>query len=231
MPDPQPLCLAIIPARGGSKGLPGKNVLPLGGVPLLVYAIRCALASPSIGMVIVSTDSSDIAEMARRDGVEVVERPSELAADDSPTEDALLHVIDTLAARGDPTPDYVVTLEPTSPLRTPELVERCIATALELDADSVITVVESRGVWGDVRDGWFVADRPGEPRRRQLRQPRYRESSTVYVTRTTHLRESRSVLADRVAAVVVDPHEAVDINDAVDLALAEALLQQGAPRA
>jgi len=122
--------LGVVPARGGSKGLPGKNLLALHGEPLIVHTIRAARAASSLGRLIVSTDDEAIAAVARGAGAEVILRPSELATDESPTEDALIHVLDTLEQQRAPAPDYVVTLEPTSPLRTAALIDRCGAEAV-----------------------------------------------------------------------------------------------------
>jgi len=109
--------LGIIPARGGSKGLAGKNIRELCGKPLLVWTIRQALASQYLDDLIVSTDSQEIAEIAKQNGVEVpFLRPAELARDDSPSADAVIHVLDRLYQSGK-TYDYVALLEPTSPLR------------------------------------------------------------------------------------------------------------------
>jgi N-acylneuraminate cytidylyltransferase len=226
-----PFALGVIPARGGSKGLPGKNLLPLGGEPLLVHTIRAALSATELDGVICTTDSEEIASTAASAGATVVMRPADLAADDSPTEDALIHVLDTLLALGSAEPEYVVTLEPTSPLRSSRLIDECVARARDLRADAVITVTPSFESWGRLEDGVFRHLSPGEPRRRQLREPLYRESSTVYITRVAHLRRSGSVLADPLHAVVVDAEEAIDVNTAADLAVAEALfLARGGQR-
>lgn len=210
--------LGVIPARGGSKGFPRKNLAPLAGVPLLVHTIRAAQGAALLDRTVVSTEDAEIARVAREAGAEVVERPPELAGDESPTEDALIHAVETLDA-----PEFVVTLEPTSPLRTSRLIDECIRLALE-GADAVVTVAETRDVLGRVVDGQFRHLEPGQPRRRQLREPLYREVSTVYVTRTAHLLGRRSVLADDARAVVVAPDEALDVNSELDVAIAEALL-------
>jgi len=217
--------LGIVPARGGSKGVPGKNLAPVGGEPLLVHAIRAALAAGTVDRVVCSTDDDEIAAVAREAGAEVVMRPAELARDDSPTEDALLHVLDAL---GPPEPEYVVTLELTSPLRSPGLIDACVRLAQERGADAVITVAESRAVHGRLEDGLFVPLAPGQPRRRQLREPLYRESSTVYVTRTAYLRETRSVVGDHVYAHIVPEEEAIDINSEQDLVVADTLIRRRA---
>lgn len=204
--------------------MPGKNLRVLGGEPLIVHTIRAALAAHRLTRSVVSTDSEEIASVASAHGATVVHRPSELAADDSPTEDALLHAVDALQAEGEPAPDFVVTLEPTAPLRTPELIDECLALADARGADAVVTVTESRESWGRLTDGRFELLFPGQPRRRQEREPIYRESGTVWVTRTATLRAERSVLAGAVFGVVVPEEQAVDINSEWDLTVAEGLL-------
>jgi len=211
--------LAVIPARAGSKGIAGKNLADVGGEPLVVRAVKAGLAAATVDRVVVSTDSQEIAEAAAAAGAEVVARPAAIAGDDASTETALLHVLDTL---GGPDPEYVVTLEPTSPLRTPETIDACVRRARELDADALVTVAETREVLGRLDGDRFVPLEPGQPRRRQLRAPRYREAGTAYVTRTRHLRATGSVLADTLYAVVVPEQEAIDVNGPLDLIVARA---------
>lgn len=212
--------LAVIPARGGSKGLPRKNLLLLAGEPLLVHTIRAAEAAPSLDRVVVSTDDDEIADIAQAAGAQVIRRPAELAQDDSPTEDAVIHALESLDER----PGLVVTLEPTSPLRSARLIEECIHAAVVNEGTSVVTVTEDRSVFGRIEGGRFRHLQPGQPRLRQLREPLYRESSTVYVTPTERLLADRSVVAGPLVAVVVSEEEAVDVNTELDLVFAEALL-------
>lgn len=222
-----PHVLGVIPARGGSKSIPLKNIRPLNGIPLLAYTIRAANQSTVLDRCVVSTDHPDIAVAARAYGAEVIDRPAELATDQAPTEGALLQVLDVLGRLGY-RPDYVVTLEPTSPFRTAALIDRCVATAIEQpDIDCVLTVTETRKCYGRLVDGRFEYLFPNQPRRRQERQPLYEESSTVYVTRTTALARDRSVLGrTRVGVVVADSREALDINEPLDFLIAEAVLAQ-----
>ncbi|MBA5869742.1 MAG: NTP transferase domain-containing protein [Nitrospira sp. CR2.1] len=222
-----PHVLGVIPARGGSKSIPLKNIRPLNGMPLLAYTIRAANQSTVLDRCVVSTDHPDIAAAARAYGAEVIDRPAELATDHAPTEGALLQVLDVLGRLGY-RPDYVVTLEPTSPFRTAALIDRCVATAIEQpDIDCVLTVTETRKCYGRLVDGRFEYLFPNQPRRRQERQPLYEESSTVYVTRTTALARDRSVLGrTRVGVVVADSREALDINEPLDFLIAEAVLAQ-----
>lgn len=222
-----PHVLGVIPARGGSKSIPLKNIRPLNGMPLLAFTIRAAKQSRFLDRCVVSTDHPDIAAAARDYDAEVIDRPAELATDQAPTEAALLQVLDVLARQGY-RPEYVVTLEPTSPFRTAALIDRCIETAIaQQDIDCVLTVTETRKCYGRLADGRFEYLFPNQPRRRQERQPLYEESSTVYVTRTTALERDRSVLGrSRVGVVVADSREALDINEPLDFLIAEAVLAQ-----
>ncbi|MFZ1557768.1 MAG: acylneuraminate cytidylyltransferase family protein, partial [Nitrospira sp.] len=219
--------LAVIPARGGSKSIPLKNIRPLNGIPLLAFTIQAAKRSAYLDRYVVSTDHADIVRVAREYGAEVIERPADLATDQAPTEWALLHALEVLA-RQSYRPEFVVTLEPTSPLRSTELIDRCIAEAIRHpEMDCVMTVAETRKCYGRLQDGRFEYLFPDQPRRRQERQPLYEESSTVYVTRTEVLERDRSVLGrTRYGVVVEDPREAIDINEPLDFIVAEAVLAQ-----
>ena len=217
--------LGVVPARGGSKGMPRKNIRLLNGLPLIAHTLRTARAATLLDRLVVSTEDADIAEIAASEGVEVIERPAALATDASPTEEALVHALETIEARDGWCPDWVVTLEPTSPLRTAALIDRCIALANERNAGAVITVAEVRESLGRIEGDRFRLLFPGQPRRRQDRHPLYRESSTVWVTRTATLRCTRSVLAEPLFPVIVSAEEATDVNTLLDFAIAEALLQ------
>jgi CMP-N,N'-diacetyllegionaminic acid synthase len=226
-----PHVLAVIPARGGSKSIPLKNIQPLAGKPLLAYTIEAAKQSRHLDRCVVSTDHDDIAKVATAYGAEVIHRPPEYATDQASTELALLHAVGALREAGY-RPDYVVTLEPTSPFRTAELINRCIELAMkQTEADCVMTVTETRKCYGRLFEGRFEYLFPDQPRRRQDRTPLYEESSTVYVTRISALERYRSVLGlVRYAVVVDDPREAIDINEPLDLMLAEAALAQNSLR-
>jgi N-acylneuraminate cytidylyltransferase len=212
--------LAVIPARGGSRGIPDKNLTLVGGEPLVIRAIKAALAAEMVDRVVVSTDSDAIASVSATAGAEIVRRPPELAGDGASTESALLHVLDAL---GPPEAELVVTLEPTSPLRRSQTIDACVRRALETGADSLLTVCETREVLGKVADGIFVRLDPEQPRRRQLRQPLYSEAGAVYVTRTEYLRAFGSILGAEPLAVVVSAEEALDVNAPIDLRVAQAI--------
>lgn len=217
--------LAVVPARGGSKGIPKKNIRQLAGKPMISYTLEEAKKSKYLDRVIVSTDDHEIADICRGFGAEVMSRPSEFATDTAPTELALIHVVETLKQNEGYEADAVVTLEPTSPLRTHELIDRCIETLLNTDCDSVISVTETKECFGRIVDGQFDYLLKHQRRRRQEREPLYKESSTVYVTRTETLIRLRSVIGERLYAVIASDDEAIDINTPLDLVIVDAVMQ------
>jgi CMP-N,N'-diacetyllegionaminic acid synthase len=216
--------LAVIPARGGSVSVPKKNIKSLAGKPLLVHTIDQAAAVSELDMVVVSTDDAEIEAVAAAANARVVRRPRELATNDAPTEWALIHALDTLAA--DPPYHYVVVLEPTSPLRSPSTIRRCLQAIAESDAPALVTVRQTYASLGNLADGRFIRLDPAAPRRRQDRKPLYYESSTVYVATTEHLRRTGSVTATDWLAVLVDEDEAVDINSESDFLIADILMRE-----
>jgi N-acylneuraminate cytidylyltransferase len=215
--------LAVVPARGGSRGIPGKNIHQLRGRPLLSYTIDEAKRARLLDRIVVSTEDPAIAAVAASLGTEVIPRPTELATDTAPTELALIHAVESVRARGF-MPTLVVTLEPTSPLRRAATIDRCVELALDSGADSVICVVEVTAPLGRVVDGRFEYLVKGQARRRQDREPLYAECGVAYVTRVDVLVLRRSVIGADTRAVIVPPDEAIDINTPVDLVIAEALL-------
>lgn len=221
--------LAVVPARGGSKSVPRKNVRLLAGRPLLHYTLDQVAAVPEIDRTVVSTDDPEIAAVARAGGGEVLDRPAELATDTAPTEWALLHALDRLEAEGNAF-DYVIVLEPTSPFRTPQTIRRCMSRIVETGAPSLITVIETRDNIGRLEDGRFRPLIPGAPRRRQSREPFCVESSTVYIARVDFLRKTGSLAADDWAAEPVPDEEAVDINTPLDFTVAEAMMRALKPQ-
>lgn len=223
--------LAVIPARGGSKGVPGKNIRPLAGRPLIAYTIDQARAVPELDRVVVSTDDRAIRETALSLGAEVIDRPAALATAEARTEGALLHALDELEGRGE-TFDYVVVLEPTSPFRTPNLIRRSLERIVELDGKSLLGVRAIHEIVGRIDgNGVFRAFVPGQPRRRQERTPSYAEASTVYVCRVDHLRGTGLLVAEDWLAIEVPDEEAIDINTPEDFAYCEFIMERRAASA
>lgn len=229
-------CLAVIPARGGSKGIPGKNIQPVAGKPLLAYAIECLLDSGADLDIAVSSDSERILDVAREyGGVRALRRPDSISGDRAATEDALIDALDRMEAKTGAPYDAVLTVQPTSPFRTPGTVRGFLARWAELreegGCDAMLTLHES------VADHWVRDDAgfrrlfPDEPRRRQGRRPVYVEDSCLYITAADALRETRSVLGHSVDAYVIDEREALDINEPVDLEYARWLMGENGPSA
>lgn len=222
----KPSVLTVIPARAGSKGIPGKNIRPLLGKPLLSWTIEAAQNAGLGEDLYVSTDGAEIADVARGAGAKVVMRPAEIAHDTASTEAALLHVIEILRREGK-TFDLILTLPPTSPLRTPETILRFLRHFIESGEgyDAQLSLNEHRGdFWVKAADGTFSRLYPDAPRRRQERKPLYLENSSLYITRVEALAATSFILGRKATGFVISEEEALDINEPVDLLLAEHLL-------
>lgn len=215
-----PFVLALIPARGGSKGLPGKNVAPVGGVPLIARAARAATAA-GVDRVVVSTDDEAIARVARSAGAETLERPAELADDSASSESALLHALDVLEAQ----PDVVVFLQATSPFIDQDALSAAIARVTAGTEDVVFSAAPSHAfLWRDADGGVEgVNHRSTERLRRQDRPPEYRETGAFYVMDAAGFRAARHRFFGRIGVQVVDEADAIEIDTPADLRLASAL--------
>jgi len=218
--------IIVIPARGGSKRLPRKNIRPLRGKPLLAYTIEAALEAAISAPLIVSTDDDEISMVAQEYGAEVIMRPRELAADDSPTEATLCHALDAKEREGAQA-DWVMTLSPTSPFRTGQTICSFYEAAISGGKciDCYMSVTEDRGdFWRLNADGLAERLFPDAPRQQQSREPLYEENSAIYVTRVAALRRTGSILGESVVPIALDPLEALDINTAHDFWIAESLM-------
>lgn len=213
----------MVPARGGSKGVPRKNIRPLAGEPLIGHTLRTAMSVAEIDLLVVSTDDAEIASVSSSYGVRVVDRPASMASDNAPTEAALIQVLEVLEAEGQQF-DIVLVLEPTSPFRSAGTIAGAIVACSAGTAPSILAVRETRENIGFIRDGCFRPIVPGAPRRRQERQPMYVESSTIYACRADYLRRTGTLVAEDWGALVVPEVEAVDINTEDDFQLVEFLM-------
>ena len=223
MADPAVRILGLIPARGGSKGIPGKNLAPLCGRPLLAWTVGAACAARSLDRVVVSTDSEGIAAAARELGADVLERPAELARDETPMRDVLLHALEALGR-----PEVLVLLQPTSPLRRAEHVDEAVALLRDTGADSVVSVVE---VPHRYRPGSLMAldgDRlvpVGEtPATRQEKAVVYaRNGPAVLALRSERI--GADLYGGDCRPYLMEPRDSVDVDEPFDLELAELLLR------
>jgi N-acylneuraminate cytidylyltransferase len=229
---PSSSVLAVIPARGGSKGLPRKNVRLLGGKPLIAHTVTCALQAGSVQRVVVSTDDDEIGLIARQHGAEVIERPAALSGDTASSESALLHALDHLGGGAGYEPELVVFLQCTAPLRKPEDIDRAVAHLRETGADSLLTVAPShRFLWrlegGDFRPiNYDYRQRP----RRQDRAPEYVENGSFYVFRPWVLRQLNNRLGGKITFYEMGAWSSLDIDSEGDFALAELILSLPADR-
>ena len=221
---------AFVFARGGSKGLPRKNVLPLGGIPLLAHSIRAAQQSPSVSEVFVSTDDDEIAATARQWGARVIERPAELATDTAPEWLAWRHAIQEAIARYGAF-DTFLSLPATSPLRAPNDVEACLQ-ALQSDVDMVITVTPAaRNPYFNMvtraKDGISrLCIEGGALARRQDAPAVYDITTVAYVARPSFVLQRDRLFDGKVHSVVVPRERAVDIDDALDFKMCELLIAE-----
>ncbi len=223
--------VACIFARGGSKGLPGKNLRPLAGVPLIGHAIQAALATPQVARCVVSTDDAEIAAVSRALGAETpFIRPAELATDTAREWLAWRHAITTLRDQGTPVGTFM-SIPPTAPLRTPDDLAACLAAYNVGDADVVITVTDAHrnpyfnmATVDDAGRATLVIP-PVEPIANRQAAPSVYDMTTVaYVADPDFVLEADSLFAGRVRAVVVPPERAIDIDTDLDFRIAELML-------
>lgn len=221
--------VAIIPARGGSKTVPSKNLKELAGVPLVVWPIKTAQAVEQIDRVIVSTDDDNIARVAIDAGAEVYRRPDALARDDSLVIDAIRDLIARLGAEGE-TADVMVLLEPTSPLRDPADVLACLRLLADSDLDSVATFTAAslnpQRAWkidGTEPVPFIDGANPWLPRQRLPEA--YELNGSVYVFRVDELPgDSVGLLFGKTGAIVMSEERSIDIDTSLDFLVAEAML-------
>ncbi|MEU9004125.1 acylneuraminate cytidylyltransferase family protein [Streptomyces sp. NPDC048551] len=233
--DPAPVespvnVTAVIPARGGSKGIPGKNVAEVGGVPLVARAVRACLGAAHVTRVAVSTDDGAIADAARAAGAEVVERPAELGTDRASSESALLHALDRLEERHGEPVEVLVFVQCTSPFVTAGEIDAAVLAVVRDGADSAFTAVPFHGFL------WTAEPGPGPGhaaagvnhdsavrQRRQDRRPEYLESGAVYAMRAEGFRRHGHRFFGRTQLVPTAPERAVEIDEPGDLDRARAL--------
>ncbi len=215
---------AIIPARGGSKGIPRKNVRFLAGRPLIAYAIDNALRSRHIDTVIVSTDDEEIAGIAEASGARALRRPPELAADDVPLDPVIHHAVATLEQETGAAFDLVVTLQPTSPLLMAETIDTAIDRLVAGGKDTLISVVDDRHLSWTVRDGRYIPAYT-ERKNRQYLPPNFRETGGIVVTRREFVTPA-SRFGPAIDLLPVPREQAVDIDHQMDWWIAEKLLRR-----
>lgn len=225
MAAPRSRVLAVIPARGGSRRLPGKHLRALGGIPLIAHTIRAALAASRVDYVLVSTDDPAIQAAAIAYGADApFLRPDELSSDGAATAPVIFHAVGWYEQMAGPV-STVVTLQPTSPLRSALQIDDAVALLGDHAIDSVVSVAPiglPMGVLGTVTDGrWMFAALPIADARGRARQETHRLTGGIYVSRRHVLRPDR-LLGETIATLVVDEASAIDIDTIDDLRAARA---------
>ncbi len=225
--------LGIITARGGSKGIPRKNIKELAGKPLIAYTIEATKTSQYLTRTIISTDDQTIAEIAKQYGVEVpFMRPAELAQDDSTSLDVVNNALDWLEKNVNEKYDYVMILQPTSPLRSTKDIDGCIKKAVDTDVDSVMSVMELddfsvkklKVIKDDIIEPWLDKEGTFSATRQSLEKV-YKRNCAIYLTKTKFIRQND--LFGKISRPYIMPRErSIDINQLVDFELAEFWLQK-----
>lgn len=221
--------LAIIPARGGSKGIPGKNIQPLVGKPLVAHTIEQARRAQSIDRVIVSTEDPRIAAVSEQYGAEVVWRPLELSGDSASSESALLHTLAYLRQTEAYEPDLLVFLQCTAPLTLAEDIDGTVQQLKENHADTALAVKPFHYfLWRHDQNGDAAGINHNKQVRllRQEREPEYLETGAIYVMRTAGFKQARHRFFGRTAMYVMPPERCLEIDEPVDFQIAEMLMRQ-----
>lgn len=217
--------LALIPARGGSKAIPRKNLLPINGVPLVVHSIQHALAAHKVDRVIVSTDDREISSVASANGVEVVMRPKELGGDTASSESALLHALNWVEQDGY-APDLVVFLQPTSPIRPAGCIDAAIETLLEQSADSLFSAFALHGLLWRREGGGLKSisyDYIARQRRQELAEEIV-ENGSLYIFKPWVLKEGNNRLGGKIAVYLMDLSESLQVDTPEDLETLQKLM-------
>ncbi len=217
--------VAIIPARGGSKGVPLKNIREVAGRPLISYVIDACLHADSVDRVVVSTDHEQIAQVARECGAEVpFMRPAELAGDLVTLDPVVWHAVTTLEAAGGPPIDVVLTIQPTAPLLSSATIERSVRTLIEGGYDSVLMIREHRHLYWRRVNGRYEPMFARRVNRQEL-EPLFTEMGSVFASRRDIMRPDNR-LGENIGHMIGPDDEALDIDTEIDLMLAELIIER-----
>ncbi len=220
---------ALVPARGGSKRLPRKNLCTVGGQTLLARAVASGRDAARVDVTVVSTEDDGIAALAQAEGAEVLRRPPELAGDRVQNDAVARHAIETLAGQGR-APEVLVLLQPTSPLRTARHVDECLAGFLDSEAASAMSlcpVTHHPGKYVTLDAGLvepYTNDLEMEARHQDL-PPVYRQNGAIYAVRTAAFLAAGRFYLRPCLGYLMTPEDSIDVDDALDLAVAEALVR------
>ena len=226
--------LGLITARGGSKGIPKKNIVNVGGKPLIAWTIEAALKSHVFDRVVVSTDNNEIASIAQKWGAEVpFARPDRLAKDDSPHADVLIHAINWLQEKEDYLPEFLMLLQPTSPLRTSQDIDKSFQLAIESKADCVISVQETLShpysvmrVTEDQKLSEFLmsSEDAAAYQRRQARPKFYSLNGAIFIYKVDVLLTNKNTYPEITFTYIMPKERSLDVDTSWDLHIANLIL-------
>ncbi|MBN8282124.1 acylneuraminate cytidylyltransferase family protein [Zoogloea sp.] len=221
--------LVVIPARGGSKGIPRKNVKDIGGKPLIAWSIEHAISAKCVDRVVVSTDCPEIAEIAKAYGAEVpFMRPADLANDRAPTEPSLIHALDFLREKDRYHPDNVVLLQATSPVRACDAIDNAFQEFSNRNADSLVSVCEMWNfLWKDLDSPKALYDFQNRPRRQDIEKKdvKFKENGSIYISKSNGLVREKNRLFGKVAMYVMSEEESFEIDTELDWVIVETILK------
>ncbi len=218
--------ITLIPARGGSKGIPRKNIRPLAGKPLIAHTIEQAKQANQVNRVIVSTDDTEISTVAQQYGAEVISRPAQISGDTASSESALIHALDWLKQQEEYEPERVVFLQCTSPLRTSNDIDRAITQFEAEGADSLLSVSPThKFLWENVNGvaksiNYDYRQRP----RRQDMNPQFAENGSIYIFKPWVLNQFNNRLGGKIALFVMND-SCIDIDALSDFEMTEFILK------
>jgi len=225
--DQRASAVAIVPARGGSKGVPGKNLVNVAGLPLIAWTLLAVSDADLPIRLIVTTDSQDIANVAADYGSEVVRRPQDLALDTSPTEPAIVHALREARVKSDA---LLFLLQPTSPIRSKGTIDRAHAAFIESGRDTLVGVVEETVFnWsGPPEDPQPMYNTISRPRRQDFKSEQvvFRETGSIYISRVAPFIQAENRIHGSTTLFVMAKSEGIDIDDSHDIAVADAVLNR-----
>jgi len=222
--------ICIIPARGGSKGVPRKNVINVAGKPLIAHSIDHGIKSSYVNRIVVSTDDLEICEVSERYGAEVIKRPKRLSGDKAKSESALIHVLDYLKKNENYSPDLVVFLQATEPIRKPEYIDEAVQKLIENNADSCFSAYLQEKFFAH----WIISN-DGNPlpmnmelSNRPIRQEfptEYIENGNIYVFKPSILYENGDRLGGKIVIYPMHVLDSFGIDDLKDIVIVEDILK------
>lgn len=221
--------LAIIPARGGSKGIPKKNIKLLAGKPLIQWTIEHALNSKHVSRLIVSTDCEDIADISKKLKAEVpFVRPDDISSDTASTESVINHCLEWLSINENYQPDNIVLLQPTSPIRSLDAIDNAFDTFAQKQADSLLSVSKFfHFLWEDCKNPRPLYDFKNRPRRQDIEEKniKLKENGSIYISTYDNFCKNKNRLGGKIETFIMDEVESLEIDTDLDFKIVETILR------